>query len=79
MSLLLTTAQRQLLIALCKEGEDAKPTSVAFIKKYSLSSASTVQRSLAALLDRDILTYDAGRYCVYDYFLLFWLKREVGE
>lgn len=52
----LTTAQRQLLIALCKEGADAKPTSAAFIKKYSLSSASTVQRSLTALLDRDILT-----------------------
>lgn len=74
----LTTAQRQLLIALCKEGEDAKPTSAAFIKKYSLSSASTVQRSLSALLDRDILTSGAGRYCVYDYFLKFWMRREVN-
>lgn len=78
MLLRLTTAQRQLLIALCKEGEDAKPTSAAFIKKYSLSSASTVQRSLSALLDRDILTSDTGRYYVYDYFLKFWMRREVG-
>lgn len=72
----LTTKQRQLLIALSKEGRTAQPTSGAFIKKYKLSSASSIQRSLSALLDKDIISSEPGKYYVYDYFFQFWLRRE---
>lgn len=72
----LTLKQRQLLIALSKEGSSAQPTSGAFIKKYKLSTASSVQRCLSALLDKDIISSEPGKYYIYDYFFLFWLQRE---
>lgn len=72
----LTLKQRQLLIALSKEGSNAQPTSGAFIKKHKLSTASSIQRSLSSLLDKDILSADQGKYYIYDYFFLFWLQRK---
>ena len=75
----LTAKQKQLLIALSKEGADVQPTSSAFIKKYKLQAASSIQRGIATLLDKDILTSEGGRYQIYDYFLLFWLRKEGNE
>lgn len=72
----LTLKQRQLLIALSKEGNCVQPTSGAFIKKYKLSTASSIQRSLSSLLEKDIISSEPGKYYVYDYFFLFWLQRE---
>ena len=72
----LTAKQKQLLIALSKEDAGVQPTSSAFIKKYKLSTASSIQRGLAALHDKDILTTEGGNYHIYDYFLLFWLRQE---
>lgn len=72
----LTLKQRQLLIALSKERNNAQPTSAAFIKKYKLSTASSIQRSLTSLLDKDIISSESGKYYIYDYFFLFWLQRE---
>lgn len=71
----LTAKQSQLLIALSKEGVDIQPTSESFIKKYNLSSASSIQRGLSALIDKDILTLESGRYYIYDYFFHFWLRQ----
>lgn len=72
----LTLKQRQLLVALSKEGRDAQPTSGTFIKRYKLSTASSIQRSLSSLLDKDIISSDPGHWYIYDYFFLFWLQRE---
>lgn len=72
----LTLKQRQLLVALSKEGRDAQPTSGAFIKRYKLSTPSSIQRSLSSLLDKDIISSEPGHWYIYDYFFLFWLKRE---
>lgn len=72
----LTLKQRQLLVALSKEGRDAQPTSGAFIKRYKLSTPSSIQRSLSSLLDKDIISSEPGKWYIYDYFFLFWLKRE---
>lgn len=72
----LTLKQRQLLIALSKEGSNVQPTSGSFINKYKLSTASSIQRCLASLLDKDIISSEQGKYYVYDYFFLFWLQRE---
>ena len=72
----LSAKQKVLLIALAHSGRDAQPTSGAFIKKYHLTSASAVQRSLSALQDKDIITNSNGQYYIYDYFLFFWLNKE---
>lgn len=72
----LSAKQKALLIALSHSGKDVKPTSGEFIKKYHLSSASAVQRSLSALQDKDIITNNNGKYFIYDYFLYYWLNRK---
>jgi AAA+ ATPase superfamily predicted ATPase len=70
----LSAKQKALLIALAHAGRDVQPTSGDFIKKYHLTSASAVQRSLSALQDKDIVTSNNGKYYIYDYFLYFWLN-----
>ena len=72
----LSAKQKALLIALARSGKNIQPTSGDFIKKYHLSSASAVQRSLYSLQDKDIITNDNGRYYIYDYFLYYWLTRK---
>lgn len=72
----LSAKQKALLIALAHAGKDVQPTSGKFIKKYHLSSASAVQRSLSALQEKDIITNSSGKYYIYDYFLYYWLSRK---
>ncbi len=72
----LSAKQKVLLIALAHSGKDVQPTSGGFIKKYHLTSASAVQRSLSSLQDKDIITNSNGKYCIYDYFLYYWLNRK---
>lgn len=72
----LSAKQKALLIALAHSGKNVQPTSGEFIKKYHLSSASAVQRSLSALQDKDIITNNNGKYFIYDYFLYYWLNKK---
>lgn len=70
----LSAKQKALLIALAHAGKNVQPTSGDFIKKYHLTSASAVQRSLSALQNKDIVTSSNGKYYIYDYFLYYWLN-----
>lgn len=72
----LSAKQKTLLIALAHAGKDVQPTSGEFIKKYHLSSASAVQRSLSALQEKDIVTNNNGKHYIYDYFLYYWLMKK---
>lgn len=72
----LTIKQKTLLTALACSLPDVQPTSTSFIKKFHLASSSAVQRGLSALLDKDIITNESGKYHIYDYFLYFWLKKK---
>lgn len=72
----LSARQKALLIALAHSGKNVQPTSGEFIKKYHLTSASSVQRSLNALQGKDIVTNSEGRYFIYDYFLYYWLNKK---
>ena len=69
----LPARQKILLQALAHAGRDIQPTSTAFINKYHLGSASSVQRSLEALQEKDIITSSNGKYQIYDYLLYYWL------
>ena len=66
--------QKIVLIALAKNGPIKSVTSAAFVKKYSLQSASTVQSALRGLLEKDFVTLEQGEYSVYDIFMAHWLK-----
>jgi AAA+ ATPase superfamily predicted ATPase len=65
--------QKELLIAITKEGFARAVTSGSFVKKYKLSSGSSVQAALKGLLEKDFITKEAGIYKIYDKFLGIWL------
>lgn len=69
--------QKEILIAICKEGKAQNVTSAAFIKKYRLPSASSVQAALKGLLEKDFITKEQGTYQVYDRFFSLWLKEQM--
>lgn len=71
----LAPKQKLVLQAIAKEGVANGITSSAFIKKYNLSSASSVQSAVKPLLKYDMVTQDGDSYRVYDYFFAEWLKR----
>lgn len=71
----LAPKQKLVLQAIAKEGVANGITSSAFIKKYNLSSASSVQSAVKPLLKYDLVTQEGDAYRVYDYFFAEWLKK----
>ena len=71
--------QKETLVAIAKEGKACGVTSVAFVKKHALKSASSVQYAISTLLEDQLLTYeDDGRtkiYSVADRFLGYWIRK----
>ena len=72
MLFLLTPPQKTLLVAIGKEGRVSQITGRVFLKKYSLS-ASSVQKALATLLEKQVVTNNQGVYEVSDKFMTIWL------
>lgn len=70
----LTSRQKALLIAISKSDADTQITSNEFIKTNKLVSASSIQKSIISLCDKQILTNTLGRYTIYDYLFAFWLR-----
>lgn len=70
----LPARQKELLIAIAKEGNAKGITSADFVKKHSLTSSSSVQAAIKGLLDKDFVTLERGTYRVYDKFLSFWIN-----
>ena len=68
--------QKELLIALSKAGKAEAITSTKFIRRWHLSSASSVQSAIKGLLDKNFVTMNLGIYEVYDRFLALWLVRK---
>jgi len=67
--------QKVVLQAVAKEGLAQNITSSKFIKKYNLSSASSVQAAVKLLIKNDLLAQTELGYRVYDYFMLAWLAK----
>lgn len=65
--------QKEVLMAICKEGKAKEITSSRFLKTYKLT-ASSVQGAIKGLLDKDFITHELGTYCIYDKFFELWLK-----
>lgn len=64
----LTAKQKQVLVAIAREGAPCSLMSQEFLQKYHLG-ASTVQGAVKVLLDRDFITQDYGAYRLCDKFL----------
>ena len=71
----LTVRQRDLLVAVSREGKAKQITGSAFVKRHHLSSASSVQKSAQALTEKQLLTHLQGIYEVYDKFMSEWLRK----
>lgn len=72
---LLTSQQLLLLISVAKEGWVDQPTSKTFLSKHRLT-ASTIQRTLPALIEKEFLTKEKKGYRVYDVFMGRWLAEK---
>ncbi|WP_302993772.1 AAA family ATPase [Bacteroides clarus] len=69
--------QKEVLIAICKEGKAREITSSKFLKTYKLT-ASSVQGAIKGLLDKDFVTTELGVYSIYDKFFDIWLKKQIS-
>lgn len=71
--------QKETLVAIAKEGKATGVTSVAFVKKHSLKSPSSVQYAINTLLEKQLLTYHNEErikvYQVSDRFLEMWIYK----
>ena len=69
--------QKEVLIAICKEGKAREITSSKFLKTYKLT-ASSVHGAIKGLLDKDFVTNELGVYSIYDKFFDIWLKKQIS-
>ena len=70
----LTLIQRKALLAIAKEWRAEDITSAPFIKKHRLSSASSVQSAVKALITKKLVTKSANIYSIPDKYLALWLR-----
>lgn len=67
--------QQELLKAIAQENRVEKIMSGQFIRKYGLSSSSSVQNAIKRLLDMDLVTLDNKQYFIDDIFFRMYLRR----
>lgn len=70
----LTLPQKELLYAIAKAGMAKKITSAAFVKKYNLRSASSVQSAIKKLLEYHLVSISQATYYIDDQLMGLWLK-----
>ena len=70
--------QKELLYAIALDGEASAITSSAFIRRHSLSSASSVQAAAKKLLEKELVTMNQKTYSVSDRFFGLWIAMQTG-
>ena len=71
----LSTKQKQLLQAIAREKHIKGITSAAFLKKYALDSASSIQSAMKGLTGKEVISCDDTGYHVIDYFFGDWIQK----
>ena len=71
--------QKTLLYAIAREGEAERITSADFIKRHSLTSASSVQSATKKLLEKDLITEVNKVFTVTDKLFAMWINRIYGN
>lgn len=67
--------QKQVLLAVAREGKATGITSSEFVVKYGLKSPSSVQSAVRTLLAKDMITQAEDIYRVSDYFFAEWIRK----
>ena len=70
---ILTKLQFNLLAAIAKEEVLSSPNASWFIKKYNFTQASSINKTLKSLLQKEMIYKENGGYKVYDVFFSKWL------
>lgn len=70
----LTLPQKELLYAIAKEGKAKQITSMAFIKKHNLRSASSIQSAIKKLMEYHLVSTSLSTYYIDDQLMELWLK-----
>lgn len=70
----LTVKQKELLMAINKEGKATSIMGSKFVKKHHLTAASSIQTTIKSLMERQLVTKHLDVYEVYDKFFSLWLK-----
>lgn len=70
----LTLPQKELLYAIAKEGIAKQITSMAFIKRHNLRSASSIQSAIKKLLEYHLVSTSQATYYIDDQLMRLWLK-----
>ena len=73
------TIFREILSNIAKDGEAERVTSAEFIKRHSLSSASSVQSATKKLLEKDIITEIGKVYSLTDKLFAMWINGIYGN
>ena len=71
--------QKELLYAIAKDGEAERITSSEFIKRHSLTSASSVQSAAKKLLEKDLITEINKVFSVTDRLFAMWINKLYGS
>lgn len=71
--------QKEVLYAIAKEGEAKQILSGEFIKKYNLSTPSSIQAAVKKLLDRDLISESYRIYTLTDKLFAMWINRVYGN
>jgi AAA+ ATPase superfamily predicted ATPase len=71
----LSINQRRLLKGLASEEIGVKPFASDFFQKYNIASASTTQRAIKSLLEKDIIDKDNGSFVIVDRFFKLWIQK----
>ena len=71
--------QKELLYAIAKEGKAERITSAEFIKRHSLTSASSVQSAAKKLLEKDFITEINKVFSVTDRLFAMWINKLYGN
>jgi hypothetical protein len=66
--------QREVFVAIAREGKARSVTGKNFIKRYHLQTVSVVTAAIRGLLDKDLITQEKDAYMVYDPFFALWLS-----
>ncbi|MBO7538758.1 MAG: ATP-binding protein [Prevotella sp.] len=67
--------QRNVFLAIAAEGRVKSISGGQFVRKYRLTSVSSVVSAVKGLLEKDFITETDGEYYVYDHFFRLWMQR----
>ena len=70
---LLPVQQKQVLIALAQAGRQEQILASDFREEYNLGAASSVQRTVESLLDKDLIDKTNGAYSIIDVIFRKWI------